>query len=389
MKDQKNPPNKPGILVVDDMPENLQILSEMLKERGYEGRPVPNGKLAIQAAHNDPPDLILMDVNMPEMDGYEVCARIKSDPRNADVPVIFISAYNETIDKLKAFSAGGVDYVTKPYQLDEVLARVEIHLKIRSLQKKLKAGNQELAESLKKQRELENLRDSLVHMMVHDLKSPLATISLCLQMIKRETGKGLPDSLSQDAQAAESSVNAMIRMVNSILDISKLEEGKLDLKREECDLGLQAREAAEVTGRFRDGARIEMNIAPGSLSAIADAEIIKRVFQNLLDNALKYSPEGGVIRVAVQTRGEDIAASIQDSGPGIAEEYHEKIFEKFWQVEARAAGIPTGSTGLGLAFCKLALEAHGGRIWVESEKGKGSTFKFVIPKNGGKTQQGI
>jgi signal transduction histidine kinase len=173
----------------------------------------------------------------------------------------------------------------------------------------------------------------------------------------------------------------MIRMVNAILDISRLEEGKLDLKRGECDVVSLAREAVRVTGQFREEIKVVVETPSEPLSAYVDADLIQRVFQNLLDNAYKYSPEGGEIRIAMETHGERVAALVADSGPGIAEEYHEKIFEKFWQVEAKKQGIPTGSTGLGLAFCKLVVEAHGGRIWVESNKGKGSIFRFVLPKS--------
>ena len=160
----------PNVIVVDDTPANLQLLTGMLKERGYKVRPVPSGKLALQAAKNDPPDLILLDIMMPEMDGYEVCERLKADEKLREIPVIFISALNETMDKVRAFGVGGVDYVTKPFQFEEVDARVRTHLELQRQRRKLKENYEQL-------RRLEELRDNLVHMIVHDLRNPLTGIS--------------------------------------------------------------------------------------------------------------------------------------------------------------------------------------------------------------------
>ena len=144
-------PDKPNILVVDDTPANLQLLASMLKERGYKTRPVPNGTLALQAALSEPPDLILLDIHMPDIDGYEVCQSLKADEALKDIPVIFISALNEVLDKVKAFSVGGVDYITKPFQVDEVQARVDTHLKIRRLQEELERHNRQLGKLVQAQ----------------------------------------------------------------------------------------------------------------------------------------------------------------------------------------------------------------------------------------------
>ncbi len=173
----------PNILVVDDTPENLNLLTGMLKESGYKARPVPSGKLAIQAVRNEKPDLILLDINMPEMDGYEVCAHLKADAASKDIPILFISAMSETMDKVKAFSAGGVDYVTKPFQFEEVLARVEAHLRIHFLQGQLSEHNEnlerlvaertgDLMKAYKRLRELTRLKDDFLHMISHEIRTP-------------------------------------------------------------------------------------------------------------------------------------------------------------------------------------------------------------------------
>jgi CheY-like chemotaxis protein len=173
----------PDILVVDDTPANLNLLTEMLKERGYRVRPVPSGKLAVQAIQNEKPDLILLDINMPEMSGYEVCEHLKADAALKDIPVIFISAMTETMDKVKAFSVGGVDYVTKPFQFEEVHARVETHLRIRFLQRQLSEQNEnleqlvekrtrELAKAYERLQELGRLKNNFMRMISHEIRTP-------------------------------------------------------------------------------------------------------------------------------------------------------------------------------------------------------------------------
>lgn len=166
------PPGRPSILVVDDTPANLQVLSGMLKEQGYEVRPVPSGRLALRAAASEPPDLILLGILMPDMDGYEVGRSLKANEALRDIPVIFISALSDTADKLKAFAHGGLDYVTKPFQFEEVQARVSAHLNLRRLRLEAPRHHRELEQSYEQLRQLEVMRDSLTHMIVHDLRPP-------------------------------------------------------------------------------------------------------------------------------------------------------------------------------------------------------------------------
>ena len=176
--------SEPSILVVDDNAANVQLLVGMLKDRGYKVRAALSGKLAIQAVQNNPPDLILLDVNMPEMNGYEVCERLKSDESTRDIPIIFVSALHETLDKVKAFGVGGVDYITKPFQFQEVEARVRTHLE-------LCRQRREIRESYARLRQLEKLRDDLVHMIAHDLRNPLTAVSGYLDLVAFDDEKAL------------------------------------------------------------------------------------------------------------------------------------------------------------------------------------------------------
>lgn len=366
--------SRPDILIVDDIPANLELLAGILKGRGFGVRAAVSGKLALAAARNKPPDLVLLDINMPEMDGYRVCEELKADEKLKDIPVIFISALNETTDKVKAFSLGGVDYITKPFQAEEVLARVETHLALRR-QKRL------LQESYDKLRALEKLRDGLVHMLVHDLRSPLAVIGSYMDFIRKDKKSVLsPDSLG-DIAATKEAAEKMARMVSDVLDASKLEEGKMKLRPEEFDLGRLLEECAAELRPLLRGRRLEIGEG-GRVMVMADRELIYRVAQNLLSNALKFAPaEGGLIKLEARAAGGRARVNVEDNGPGIAPEYRDKIFEKFGQAELRA-GRQRNSTGLGLTFCKMAVEAHGGSIGVDSEEGKGSTFWFELPAKG-------
>ena len=344
------------ILIVDDSPANLLLLARMLGEKGYETLTAPSGKLALEAARAEPPDLILLDITMPEMNGYETCEQIKADATLRDIPVIFISSLNETIDKVKAFGVGGVDYVTKPFQFEEVYARVQTHLQLRRLGR---------------------LRDSLTHMVVHDLRNPLTVICDFLDILEFQKAQVLSASTQALVTVAHRSAEDLLTMIGSILDVAKMRAGEMSLQREPCDLAALASALLDTIHPLPDNRTVTLEAKEPSLFAPVDVGLIRRVLQNLLGNALKYTPVGGDVRVVLTPSRGEVRIEVIDLGPGIAPEYHQRIFEKYGQVEDRTNRV---GTGLGLAFCKLAVEAHGGRIGVESEVGKGSTFWMTLPR---------
>ena len=362
---------KGNVLVVDDTSANLRLLSGMLKDEGYLVRPVPSGKLALRAAESSSPDLILLDINMPEMDGYEVCQRLKADDGLRDIPVIFISALSETMDKVKAFSVGGVDYVTKPFQFEEVQARVETHLALRRKERQLQESYDQL-------RQLEELRDNLVGMIVHDLRSPLTGMYGYVELLQTFEAENLSDKGSKYLQQVSDSTDTLIEMVSSLLDVSRMESGEMPLNPESCDLAAIAGDVVEKLGGLRGGRELSLESPDAGATVTCDAELIRRTVQNLVGNSLKFTPADGSVRVRIEPAGEHVRVAVIDTGPGIPAEYRDRIFEKFGQVELREHRQKR-STGLGLAFCKLAVEAHGGEIGVDSEVGKGSTFWFELP----------
>lgn len=360
---------KADILVVDDTPANLRLLSDMLKAHGYKPRLAPSGKLALSAARAIPPDIILLDIRMPEMDGYQVCECLKADPALKEIPVIFLSAVGETANKVRAFAAGGVDYITKPFQMEEVLARVETHLALRR-------QTRQLEDSYAALKHLENMRDNLTHMVVHDMRSPLAVIGGFLSLLESQEAGHLSGNGLQFIREARHSIDELVEMVSSMLDVSKLEGGRLKLHRTECDLLVLARQVLQRFDPIRGRRRLVLDAPRGALKLQADAGLISRVMQNLAGNAFNYTAADGSIAIAISREGAEARVAITDDGPGIPAAYHEKIFEKFVQVEDLNAKV---GTGLGLAFCKLAVEIHGGRIGVDSAVGSGSTFWFTLP----------
>ena len=371
-------PSKPDILIVDDTPANLQLLAAMLKDHGYRVRPVPSGKLAIQAAQKAKPDLILLDINMPEMNGYEVCKQLKADESLREVPVLFISALDETLDKIKAFAAGGVDYITKPFQFEEVEARVQTHLKLRWLQVELEIRNRQLQESLDQLRKLEELRDNLTHMIVHDMRSPLMGILMWLDIHKEQAVAKLNATEMEPIVAAATSANELVDMVNSVLDVSQLEQGQMPLAKTTLDMDDLIQNALRPLGSLAKNVKLLHSKQSPPVRVNCDASLIARVMANLVGNAIKFTPPGGTVAVSVERHGAGARICVADTGSGIPRKYHKKIFEKFGQVEVQRQG-KMYSTGLGLTFSKLAVEAHGGEIGVESEVGKGSTFWFTLP----------
>jgi signal transduction histidine kinase len=319
----------PDILIVDDTPANLQLLTEMLKKHGYRVRPVPSGKLAIQAVQNEKPDLILLDINMPEMNGYEVCEHFKADEALKEIPVLFISALDETIDKIKAFAAGGVDYVTKPFQFEEVEARVQTHLKLRRLQIELESRNRQLQENYDQLRKLEDLRDNLTHMIVHDMRSPLMGITGYLEMLEMDAGKKLNSDELAILRDARSSGLVLVGMVNSLLDISRLEQGKMPLNVTESDVDVLIQNALNSLGSLTKQVSLLYQKQSLPVMVNCDANLVTRVIANLVGNAIKFTPEGGKVAVSVEKNGDGAKLCVADTGSGIPREYHEKIFEKF------------------------------------------------------------
>jgi signal transduction histidine kinase len=364
------PAHGASVLVVDDTPENLRLLTSMLAEQGYEIRPVTSGRQALQAARQAPPELILLDVNMPEMNGYEVCERLKAIEELKNIPVIFLTAMSDTADKVRAFNAGGADFITKPFQVDEVLARVRTHLA-------LQRARVELTMQYDRLKTLEKLRDDLVHMVVHDMRSPLQVLICHLECLEADLGGALADRSMKDLRAAVQGASVLNRMANDLLDVSRLEEGQMPLDRRTNDLAKIAASVRLHLAGLDPTRDIEVE-TQGPTETACDRGIVERVLENLVSNAIKHTPGGGRIRISVAAGHQRVRVAVRDDGPGVPREARDKIFEKFGTVAVRQART-FHSAGLGLAFCKLAVEAHGGTIGVDNVEPRGSSFWLELP----------
>ncbi|MFO0551951.1 MAG: hybrid sensor histidine kinase/response regulator [Polyangiaceae bacterium] len=361
---------RPSILIVDDTVENLQLLATMLTELGYEARPVPSGKLALQAAERDPPDLVLVDINMPNMNGYEVCEKLKADSKTSQIPVIFISALTDPSDKIRAFKVGGVDYVTKPFHVAEVAARVSVHLSLRRTQR-------ELAESYERLRSLEDLRDRLVHMVVHDMRSPLSTILMHMDLLRESLMEKIEEEDRQDLLAIEASAKRVRDLANDLLDVSRLEEGRMPVERNRCDLSEVTKRVVESLRALDKSRPFDLSLPPCELSC--DPKLVERVIENLVSNAIRHTPQGSAVSISCsldETHGRFV---VRDQGEGIPRGAERRIFERFGTLATRTDRT-YHSVGLGLAFSKLAVEAQGGQIGVESAPAAGTTFWFTLPR---------
>jgi len=357
------------ILVVDDEPKNRELIRDTLEVRGYAIEAAASGTEALVCIAAAPPDVVLLDVSMPGMDGLEVCRQLKGDPVTASLPVIMVTAHTDRRDRLAGIEAGADDYLTKPVDLQDLLLRVRNVVRGKRLADEVK-------ENLRRLRELEHLRDSLTHMIIHDLRSPLTTITMGLEMIRMSAANSDRKSEAKIAEASCASAEQMSEMLISLLDVSRFEAGEMPLQKTATNLAPILRAALESVRDLVATRRIALEESTGEATACCDGSVVRRILMNLIGNAVKFTPAGGKIQVSMATEGAFVRVGVTDTGAGIAPEFHERIFEKFGQVNDSRARL---GTGLGLTFCKLAVEAHGGDIGVESTVGSGSTFWFTLP----------
>ncbi len=372
----------PVILCVDDIEANLELLESILLPRGYTVVSAAGGKDALGKLRNQAIDLVLLDVMMPGMDGFEVCRQIKNDEKLRSIPVIMITALAAKEDRIRGIEAGAEEFLSKPFDQTEALARIKMLLKVKELDDERTRAAQALQVSNDRLRELEALRDSLVHMVIHDLRNPLTVIINFAHFLETAEREQLSEKGRKYVGYIIKSTDFLIEMTSSMLDVSKMESGQMQLKLEACDLGAIAREVVSRLEALKGKTQITLAPPGQPVHVIGDAQLLSRLFQNLVGNALKFVPaDTGSIDIAVESKGGRIRCAVRDNGPGIPPEHQEKVFDKFWQAQAREQGFKY-SSGLGLTFCKMVVGAHGGRIGVESAVGAGSTFWFELPQDG-------
>jgi len=354
-----------AILVVDDEPDNFDVIETLLHRSGYQLNYASSGVRAIERLQTFQPDLILLDVMMPDANGMEVCRQIKAQRRWQMIPIIMVTALTAKEDLAQCLAAGADDFISKPINGIELRARIHSMLRIKQQYDDLQS--------------LIQLREDMVSMIVHDLRNPLASILLATDIL-RLPGASLTGKEARVDQIAIAG-QQMQAMIDSLLMLAKLESGKMMLNCIEIDLCAVCTSAAsdlEAIAAQRNLKIVTQLPAPGG-SICVDATVFRRVLDNLLSNAIKFSPKNSQILLEAdyaETGGAIIR--VADSGPGVSATYRQHIFEKF---EIGTLVKDTTQIGLGLAFCKMAIEAHGGQIAIEDNQPRGTVFRVLLPSS--------
>ena len=360
----------PGyILIVDDTPANLRLLSQILTERGFQARAVLNGPRALATAQAVLPDLILLDIMMPQMDGFEVCRRMKADERTRNIPILFISALSETEDKIRAFTAGGVDYITKPFQPEEVAARVRTHLALRNLQESLR---QEIVERDKLIAEL----DAFAHTVAHDLKNPLGLIMGYADLLQSDYETQPPQQVKECLRVISRTSHKMNNAIEELMLLAGVR--KAQVVPQPLNMAEIVGEACQRLSVLVKDCNAEIKRPDAWPQALGYGPWIEEVWANYISNACKYGGQPPRIELGANTQPDgSVRFWVRDNGAGLTAEQRAKLFVPFTRLEqARATGH-----GLGLSIVYRIVKKLGGQVGVDSEAvpGQGSTFHFTLP----------
>lgn len=367
---------KQKIMIVDDVPQNIQLAAGILKSEDREIVFTRDSLSALEMAEQEQPDLILLDVMMPDLDGYEICRRLKQTESTREIPVIFITAKTDSEGVIEGFAAGSADYIVKPFRAKELIARVQTHLTLRQTQKDLKIYAEGLSLLNKKLKASNENLDHFASLVAHDLNEPLTTLTGFLEIFASEYLELLPDQGREFLLQMQKSSERMARMISDLLDYSRLSSSKQDFALTDFRELLSQAMANLQSLIEREKAKITFTALP---ELPANRAQMVRLFQNLLGNAIKYrgekSPE---IQVSATESESEWIFAVKDNGIGIDKKFYTKIFKIFQRLHESEEEYQ--GTGIGLAACQKIVENHQGRIWVESEVGQGSVFYFTLPK---------
>ncbi|MBL8915339.1 MAG: hybrid sensor histidine kinase/response regulator [Archangium sp.] len=357
-----------NLLIVDDSTHNLEILSTLLSAHGHQVRVASGGFEALRLARQSTPDLVLLDVHMPDLDGFEVCRALRETWDSSQLPVVFLSAAQDPVNRVKAFQLGAIDFVSKPFHFPEVLARVDTHLELKRRTEELEAANARL-------RAIEESRRQFITALVHDIKNPLTPLMKNTEwLLDQPLPGGEAVEVTRDLHVASHQLH---RMVVSLLDVARSDEHPLTTRATTHSLAQWLDDALSLT-------RLQLRSQPGRLQLdVTDAEasfdgaLLARVLQNLVDNALKYTPRKLPVSVSLSRDATTLRLVVEDRGAGIRPEDRERIFGAWTRLREDGGS----GHGIGLSFCKHAVEAHGGTIRVEEAAPTGARFVVELPLN--------
>jgi signal transduction histidine kinase len=362
------------VIVVDDSIETADVMVRHMRLEGFDARSLNDPVVALEQIKADPPDVVLLDVNMPRMNGMEVLERLRSYPPTTELPIIMVTANNEPVDIVRGLDLGANDYLTKPPQFEVLAARVRTQIKIKRLQDQRRKDIAEL-------RELSAIKDKFLQIAAHDLRNPLNNIVLGIELL----GRVYPDTerpierFDEILGTMRSAANVMRSIANDFLDLQAIRTGSIQLNRKPVSLNEMARSIVAQYQAQADAKELVMRvILDESLPPVlVDEDRMVQVISNLVSNAIKFSPAGATVGVRTRAVNGQVMVEVVDTGPGIPPEEIPLLFQEF----VRLSNKPTGgekSSGVGLSIARQLVELHGGRIGVKSQVGKGSLFWFTL-----------
>jgi two-component system, sensor histidine kinase and response regulator len=356
-----------SILIIDDYPDNLKVLNNILRNSDYNLALALNGESAFNTLSEIEIDLILLDIMMPDISGFEFCKQIKDDKRFQDIPVIFISALSDTANIVKALQLGGVDYITKPFQAEEVKLRVKTQLKIRQQNKELIKLNAN--------------KDRFISILSHDLRGPLSTIVAYQEMIISELDTAEKSKVKQNLEQINQYTNTVYSLLEDLLEWGKVQKDNIAFEPQPIDLNLFIQDILDkillISGK--KCITIKHFFYPGAI-VYADPNMLSSILRNLITNAIKYSYAGSEIIIDLKISDRNAIISVEDKGVGMSNDTINKLFD-ITKFNSTVGTNNEKGSGLGLILCKDFIKKHGGEIWVESTLCKGSTFFFSLPFN--------
>ena len=361
------------ILIVDDVVSNVLLLKVLLKNEKFKTVTASDGLEAIQQAEKELPDLILLDVMMPQMDGFETAMHLKNNPTTAGIPIIFLTALNSTQDIVKGFQAGANDFITKPFNKEELLVRVNHQISLVAAKKLILERTEELRKTIVG-------RDKLYSVIAHDLRSPLASIKMVLNMMVLGLSEDvIGKEMYQMLQMVNHSTEDVFSLLDNLLKWTKSQIGKLNVVYQDFRIDEVVEGVLDIFNLVSKSKNIQLvNDLIDTVTVHADVDMVKTILRNLLSNALKFSYEGSQIIIGSQVETDKVIVSVKDSGKGMSAEDKEKLLKTETHFSRYGTNNEEGS-GLGLLLCQDFAIKNGGDLWFESEEGKGSTFFFSIP----------
>ncbi|MCK5103201.1 MAG: hybrid sensor histidine kinase/response regulator [Cyclobacteriaceae bacterium] len=358
--------NRQKVLIVDDVTKNIQLVANFLKQAGYEINYAISGKTAIRHIKKEKFDLILLDIMMPEMDGFEVCHKLKSDDETKDIPVIFLTAKADIDSITKAFKVGGIDYITKPFNKAELLARVKTHLELQQQKRNLK--------------ELNATKDKFFSIIAHDLKNPFSSLLGISKMLTQDLRNMTMKELQESSDVMYSSAQNLYKLLENLLDWSRLQSGLFEIKPQSFNVRELVTHGIVLFSTSAEQKRISIKNNINKLHEVyADPEMIDTVIRNLISNSIKFTKPGGLITIASAKKNGSIEIIVKDNGVGISTNIKKNLFKIDSKVSMPGTENEPGS-GLGLMLCKDLVKINKGKISVKSKHGKGSEFIITLPK---------